>query len=184
MQEFRITLKNEKISLYNRISWLIIIINLILIAYLSFFSTYRNIRGANISALILFSLLLFYYFYLKKTIWAIGLHPLFFLLMTIWIINEYYWLAGLIFIFDLLHTIATAIQVISISKKKISYHSLFKKSTDWDKLNNLILKDGLLTIDFKNNKIIQQPIDENKTSVDEKEFNEFCRQQLNVKQVI
>jgi uncharacterized membrane protein YheB (UPF0754 family) len=83
-----------------------------------------------------------------------------------------------IFVFDVLYTIATAIQVINISKQKISYSSLFKKNTSWDKLNNLILRDGLITIDYKNNKIIQQLIDEDKTSVNEKEFNEFCRQQL------
>jgi hypothetical protein len=40
------------------------------------------------------------------------------------------------------------------------------------------MKDGVLTIDFKNNKIIQQSIDEARSSVNEKEFNEFCQKQL------
>ena len=41
-----------------------------------------------------------------------------------------------------------------------------------------MLKDGLLTIDSKDNKVIQQLIDEEKTKIDEKEFNDFCKDQL------
>jgi hypothetical protein len=42
-----------------------------------------------------------------------------------------------------------------------------------------MIKDGLLTIDFKNNRIIQQQIANISSGIDEKEFNDFCRQQLN-----
>ena len=42
----------------------------------------------------------------------------------------------------------------------------------------MILKDDLLTIDFKNNKIIQQLIEKTEHPVDEKEFNDFCSKQL------
>ncbi|MGC4034655.1 MAG: hypothetical protein QM764_01750 [Chitinophagaceae bacterium] len=45
-------------------------------------------------------------------------------------------------------------------------------------MSNAILKDGILTIDFKNNKIIQAEIDEEYAVVNEKEFNEFCKRQL------
>ncbi|MEO5892804.1 MAG: hypothetical protein ABIQ31_21320 [Ferruginibacter sp.] len=44
----------------------------------------------------------------------------------------------------------------------------------WNEFSNIILKDNLLTIDFKNNKLIQVSIDESKMTIDEKEFNEFC----------
>jgi hypothetical protein len=39
----------------------------------------------------------------------------------------------------------------------------------------VILKDGILTIDFRNDKLIQQEISE---SINEPEFNEFCRDSL------
>ncbi|MGQ0738707.1 MAG: hypothetical protein ACT4OJ_06570 [Bacteroidota bacterium] len=68
---------------------------------------------------------------------------------------------------------------IIILQESIFYPSFPVKKISWTSLNNCLLKDGLLTIDFRNNKIIQQAIDESKTSVNEKEFNEFCRQQLN-----
>ena len=40
---------------------------------------------------------------------------------------------------------------------------------------NVILKDNILTIDFKNNKLIQVEIENN---INEIQFNEFARQQL------
>ena len=57
--------------------------------------------------------------------------------------------------------------------------SVPKKHIEWSQLNNIILKDGLLTIDFKNNKFIQQFIDDTNTALNEQEFNDFCGQQLN-----
>ena len=53
-----------------------------------------------------------------------------------------------------------------------------RKSHGWSELNNLILKDGLLTIDFVSNRVIQLVIDGSKTPIDEKAFNEYCRRRL------
>jgi hypothetical protein len=44
----------------------------------------------------------------------------------------------------------------------------------WIAMENVILKDGLLTIDFKTNRIIQLEIAETNIAVDETEFNLFC----------
>jgi hypothetical protein len=35
-------------------------------------------------------------------------------------------------------------------------------------------------MDFKNNKLLQQLIDENSISINEKEFNDFCKEQLKI----
>ena len=44
----------------------------------------------------------------------------------------------------------------------------------WNEFSNIILKDNLLTLDFKNNKLIQVNIDETKVNIDENAFNKFC----------
>jgi uncharacterized membrane protein YobD (UPF0266 family) len=46
----------------------------------------------------------------------------------------------------------------------------------WTEMDNVILKDNLLTIDLKTNKIIQVEIMENSRMVDETEFNLFCKE--------
>ena len=42
------------------------------------------------------------------------------------------------------------------------------------------MKDGLLTLDFKNNKLIQVLVgkDKNNKEIDEGDFNDFCRKHL------
>jgi len=74
--------------------------------------------------------------------------------------------------------LAIKISRVYVSDQNISYHFFLKKTIRWNQLNNLILKDGLLSIDFKNNKLIQLTIDESKNVINEQEFNDFCRQQL------
>jgi len=61
----------------------------------------------------------------------------------------------------------------------IVINSLFKKKFTWNSLQSVILKDGLLTLDFKNNKLIQKEVlDDDEPDAPEDEFNEYCRSKL------
>ncbi len=178
MQQFQITLKNEKVRFYKQLSWLIIIINVLFFAYLSLFTENREERIGSIALLLLLAIAFGLKLYSRNSKWQLGFHPFFFLLILAWLQKENYWFAIAVFIFGILNTLAERKLVVIYYTSSIVYPSLPKKKIKWGDLNNTTIKDGLLTIDFKNNKLIQQPIDESKTSVIEKEFNEFCRQQL------
>lgn len=178
MKQFQITLKNEKIRLYTLLSWLIIIINLILFIYLTFFSTANNTRNTSIAILIVFALCFLLKLYFRKTKYAFGPAPFFFLLMLSWISLEQYIPTAVIIVLELLSFYSLRKLIIIFSKDSIFYPSVPPKRISWNKLNNALLKDGLLTLDFKKNKLIQQHIDEKSTVINENEFNEFCRQQL------
>jgi hypothetical protein len=54
--------------------------------------------------------------------------------------------------------------------KKLLSNTLYP----WTEFSNVILKDDLLTLDFKTNKLIQLSIEDRQPAVDEKGFNEFC----------
>jgi hypothetical protein len=69
---------------------------------------------------------------------------------------------------------------IGFNKTGITINAFFKKHYEWSFIHNVVLKDGLLTIDYKNNKIFQKELEEETTPVLEKEFNEFCSSQLNL----
>lgn len=83
---------------------------------------------------------------------------------------------------------ATVLVVYSLMVKKLHVKPIINISTEgvniiklfgdpihpWSEFNNVILKDNLLTLDFKNNKLLQLTIAENDTSVDENMFNTFC----------
>ncbi len=49
---------------------------------------------------------------------------------------------------------------------------------NWDEFENIIFKDNLLSLDFKNNKLIQLEIDEGWEEINVELFNEFCKKNL------
>ena len=57
--------------------------------------------------------------------------------------------------------------------------TISKKYHKWNDCDNVVYKGGLLTIDFKNNRIIQLPINTGISGVDESTFNLFCKKKLN-----
>ncbi len=65
-------------------------------------------------------------------------------------------------------------QEIGFDKDEIIINSFPSKHYQWQEVNNVILKDNMLTIDFKNNKILQKETDSDVSSETEKEFNAFC----------
>lgn len=70
---------------------------------------------------------------------------------------------------------------IGFSQNEIVILRLWKERVAWQDLNNVIIKDGMLTIDFKNNRLVQAPTDDEEDDeydVDDDEFNAFCREQL------
>lgn len=178
MADYTITLKNEKSVFYNRLGVLFLFANVFFFVYLAFFAIEKRIQTGSIALLVLLSFIFLLQQYFKGTRWRFGLRPYFLFIMLAWLNGEVYWMAAIVLILDLLHTAATMKKQVFVSKSCILYPSVPQKKILWSALNNVILKDGLLTIDFSNNKIIQQMVDENTLAVNEPEFNDFCRQQL------
>ena len=83
-------------------------------------------------------------------------------------------LLNLIFIFSALY-LHKKISV-SVDSTGIIIHSFPKKIFAWQDADNVLIKDGLMTIDLLNNKIFQLAVDDN--LVNENDFNDFCRHQI------
>lgn len=67
---------------------------------------------------------------------------------------------------------------IAFDENEIVKNSFPKKRYSWSELNNVVLKDGLLTIDFKNNQLIQKELESNTTEALEHEFNAYAKLNL------
>ena len=169
-------LKPASHRLYNRVALIIGILNALFFIYFAFFSLHYS--GAvlhKIYAIVILFSPGFKWLYgkiapAKNYSFAIN-----YLLIA----------AGWMFLFSnwwmsLLHVLLACTDV--QARKSIHLHmdvsgvqqqqGIFKKTYPWPDFSNLILKDGLLTLDFKNNRIKQIEIQER---VDENLFNEFCR---------
>lgn len=89
------------------------------------------------------------------------------------------WLAFVLIILALLEYQAKYSLEIGFSDKEIVINSLWKKRYPWSAFTNIVLKDGLITMDFANNRILQREVeDDEEDDADEEEFNEYCRKQL------
>jgi len=177
MKQFELILKNEKETSYKRISILLLVLNLVGILFITYLKDFKNWGALIIAAIAVFAAFSSLYFRNKNQ--KAILTGAFFLLSFAWIVAGY-WVIGVFnILFMILHISALQKPIVTINESQVIYPSFPKKKIDWQELSNLILKDGLLTIDLKNNRIIQQHIADISSTIDEKEFNDFCRQQLN-----
>ena len=177
MKQFELILKNEKETSYKRISIFLLVLNLVGLLFITYLKDFKNWMPVIIAAIAVLAAFSSFYFRSKNE--KAILIGAFLLLSFAWILAGY-WVVGVLnILFMILHTASLQKPIVSINERQVIYPSFPKKIIDWQDLSNLIIKDGLLTIDFKNNKIIQQQIADISATIDEKEFNDFCRQQLN-----
>lgn len=95
-----------------------------------------------------------------------------------WLNVGYWWVGIVMWPISLLAQIASNDKKIEFNSKEIKLASPFGKIFIWQELQNIVLKDGLLTLDFKNNKLLQTPILNELTEAETKQFNDFCNQLL------
>jgi len=181
MQKFEFILKNEKKKFYDRFAILIFMLSGIGLTITLIYTDKETLQSGNIYWIASSFLLLFFLTYLvwqKKVNRFLNVFVMAsFAIALSWVLLELWWVGFISLILLLLYVIAQRELKLEVEKEKIIYPSFPKKIIQWDNLSNLIIKDSLLTIDFKNNKIIQQYID-HKMSVNEQEFNDFCSEQL------
>lgn len=180
MKNFVIVLKNEKVKTYTIISWLIITLNFLVFLYFGISIKTGKIEPAFLTVTgALFVIFILRLIMKKKKEKSNDFYIVYFIIIIFsWIKTGYYWIAAINLLLYVFQFISSRKLEILFADTAISYPSFPIKNFQWNELNNVILKDGILTIDFKNNKLIQQTIDENSSSINEKEFNEFCKRQL------
>lgn len=67
---------------------------------------------------------------------------------------------------------------IAFDEKEIIINTFPKKHFPWKDIQNAVIKDDIITIDFKNNQLIQKEINEPVSATVLAEFNQFCQDQL------
>lgn len=181
--KYSFILKNEKTKNYRLISQLLVLFNLLGFVFLLINS---EARIAN-NIILLFAILItaVYTFFTvmewlsKKPLPDFWHRSIFGLCALVWMKEGFWWLSITLLFFILLDVIAHKKLVVHVTDKTIVVPYILQKEVDWNEVSNVILKDALLTIDFKNNKLFQHIILNSDEDINEKEFNAFCRQQLN-----
>lgn len=97
----------------------------------------------------------------------------------VWMKMPYFqWLLIVFAVLAILEYQAKLPPEIGFSPDHIVFNRLFKKKYSWKEIDNVILKDGLLTVDFRNNKLFQREIDSGENEATEHEFNLWAGEML------
>lgn len=182
MSQFIFILKNEKTASYKKSILAIIGLVVLFFLYLAFSTDDNQIKNFSLIATGFITLSFGLQYFLKKSnkefsavFTSIGFVIFVFITWQLW------WQAFAMIIILLFYFWSIRTPKVYISKEAIIFPSLPAKHIKWESLNNLLLKDNLLTIDFKNNKLIQAELisGQKEGIINEKIFNDFCKQQLN-----
>jgi hypothetical protein len=178
MKDFQITLKNEKRTSYKKSLLVIIVLNLLAFIILASYAPDALFRNKCLVAIaiILISFVADPYWKNSQKINSRVLAV--FLIVFIYFLLHLYIPALAMIGITFLYLVSMRPLIVYCSEQEIIYPSFPKRIISWSELHNILLKDELLTIDFKNNRLIQQYIEADLSRVNEKEFNDFCNQQM------
>ena len=107
-----------------------------------------------------------YRFALMLAAWGWFVHP------------QAMWLAGVFLLAAVLERPVKVAPEYAFDQNEIVFNSLPTKKYSWNEVSNVVLKFGMLTIDFKNNRIVQGEVNNDVTLQLENEFNEYCKKNI------
>ena len=145
MYKYEIALRNEKEKTYFIISCILLFSNFILLLSLTISQGFTNWWPFILSLSGMFSFFIGWYF--KRTGVKQSLYVPFLFFSLAWFFTHFLWLGFVNLFFDVLDAVSRRKLTVLFSENKILYPSAFNKSIDWAAINNIILKDGMLTID-------------------------------------
>ena len=177
---YSLTLKNDRIIFYNRLGFLILLIH-----FLYFFSyslktgfnaNFRDyIPGMLVSAIgLAFNITSA----LKNKTPLIPFAIVFVATAIVWAIDGNYWLSAAMIILAFLDFNVRKKSTVDFSDDHIEMNVFPKRIFLWEQMVNVILKDRILTLDFKDDRLIQTEIAEESWKIHEGIFNEYCRERL------
>lgn len=175
-----VTLKNQNTRSIDLLGILISVISLsFFLRELMIGSSAALAAGIGILGMLLF--LTLNYFDLKKGKKVYYAKPLL-IAALVWMKMPYMNILSIVFIaLALLEYQAKYAVEIGFSEQEIVINAIIKKRYPWSAFTNVVLKDGLLTMDFANNKLLQKEVlDQEDDDAEEDEFNDWCEEQLSL----
>lgn len=156
-------------------SWLIILLNFVSFIYIAFLQASQKNNYPLFAAAFIISIGIVQLILMKKNFYKIKTELYFIVIIVFWLLSGFYTAALINLFLFFLQLISKRDLIVKFFDDQIIYPSFPRKHLFWQDLRNVILKDGLLTIDLKNNRLIQNHII---SVINEKEFNEFCRKEM------
>lgn len=172
---YRIIVKNERIKSYRFLALILVLLN---VAVFIFLLAYDYKRYEATAALLLLGI----YFFIRSNIAKKNNQKyyideiMFFVLAGCWVGLQNYLLAICCILLGVLFRVSLQ-KIQFVFNANGVYKLNFPKAVyEWNQFTNLMLKDKILTLDFRNNKLMQ--LETEREEIDEASFNQFAKQQL------
>jgi hypothetical protein len=181
MDQFVFTLKDNNQKAFNSFFWFLFFLHLIAAAVIAVNASNSYQKNTAAFSFIIF-LVITAVFYLFKNKFKQKNYQL-----ALFVVMVLFWLALAAWLPAIIVTIAIIFAFFILQKKSVAIfsgetiiitRSLFKKTYNWADIQNAVLKDNLLSVDFKNNHLLQIEIVTDNIIIDENSFNQFCKLQL------
>jgi hypothetical protein len=176
--QYVVTLKNDKQRLIDLIG--LFIASVSAIAFLTVFVRFERTSYIFLAGFILIVAGLIYNWYRRKKHSDTSFSRVLLVAGIIWFAMPHHfgWIGLPILLLALLEPHARRPLEIGFSDDRVVINSLIRKKFQWEEFSNVMLKDDMLTLDFKNNRIIQKETIDEEGDTDEEEFNDYCRGRL------
>lgn len=93
-----------------------------------------------------------------------------------WTATGQWLMSGILLVLWIFHQQSIKQQSLWIEPNGLTRSFPWKRHIPWKDIEFMLLKDGLLTIEYKNGRVFQQRIEKD-LALNEADFNEFCHQQ-------
>lgn len=100
------------------------------------------------------------------------------LISLFWISRGKYFISLLLIIVALIGFYINRKKIVIVSDEGIRYPYFLDKTINWPDIENVMLRDDILTIDLKNNKLLQSTITDVDGTIEEYAFNDYCSKHL------
>ncbi len=177
IEHFVITLKNDRIKNYIRLGYIFTVLNLVPFILFLFFKESWVAGLTGIIATILYFLIRYFIVRRKQARYYLD-ENIFFILAAAWLLQSSL-MAVLVLITGILFKISLHPLRFVFSEECIQKDFFPKKKIEWNALQTVVLKDGILTLDFKDNRLLQAQV-ENYNPEDAIVFNEFAKEMLSM----
>ena len=177
MDSFDIYIRKERVRPYRLLAILILLVNLVFFVmyFVQTWKGWASLQPVAVALLVAIICRLIgarWWKRLPQTL--LGTTLVFVLVLQVLI--GFWWVAVTLLLLTALYQIAMRELVVRVFATHIEYPSFPVRRIQWPELNNLILRDGLLTVDFRNNRVAQ--LEALPGTWTETVFNQFCREQL------
>lgn len=175
--QYNIILPDDKATTYKVVTFIIALVNAVGFAVFYFNETEPGRQVLVVPGMLISMLALIFYILklTQKRLAAFRVEISFIIAALIWLLYGNTWLGILLLIFAIFGFYSNRNLVVRFNEQGIDYPSFPKKHFLWQDVDFVIVKDGILTMEMKDNRVFQFTLSKEQAAMlDEPAFNNFC----------